>query len=287
MFGSCRYTYRRLPYVSGVPLRPKSCTLIYTDRGLNAIHPSSHTNLTYLYGITRLGFEILNQSSAATGRAPAFFAPPAVLHGVPQARPLDGLVAHPREVAHDLRRGPRPRRSAARRIELVRRPPASSSSKIVAYLIIHHANPTSTIPTCGIVVAAAVNLRQSCPIPCCGGDSRSLGAARRPRRQRIAWRRLRSVRPHRRAATAVSAALFAGALGGEPPAPGPAAARLAARISARGCSAGSRSPRARGRSRCGPGGLLYSHMSLSPSPSTRRIEIESPTARRLCASSST
>jgi hypothetical protein len=40
MFGSCRYTYRRLPYVSGVALHPKSCTLIYTGRGLDAIDPS-------------------------------------------------------------------------------------------------------------------------------------------------------------------------------------------------------------------------------------------------------
>jgi hypothetical protein len=41
MFGSCRYTYRRLPYVFGVALHPKSCTLIYTSRGLNAIQPSN------------------------------------------------------------------------------------------------------------------------------------------------------------------------------------------------------------------------------------------------------
>jgi hypothetical protein len=40
MFGSCRYTYRRLPYVSEVALHPKSWTLIYTGRGLDAIDPS-------------------------------------------------------------------------------------------------------------------------------------------------------------------------------------------------------------------------------------------------------
>jgi hypothetical protein len=60
---------------------------------------------------------------------------------------------------------------------------------------------------------------------------------------------------------------------GEPPAPGPPAARLAARISVRGRFVGSRSPRAHGRSRCGPGGLLCSQMSLSPSPSTGRTDL--------------
>jgi hypothetical protein len=50
MFGSCRYTYRRLPYVSRVALHPKSCTLIYTSRDLDAIHPSIIPILPFYMG---------------------------------------------------------------------------------------------------------------------------------------------------------------------------------------------------------------------------------------------
>ena len=50
-----------LPYISGgVALHPKSCTLIYTGRGLNAIQSINYTNSILLHGITRLGFEILD-----------------------------------------------------------------------------------------------------------------------------------------------------------------------------------------------------------------------------------
>jgi hypothetical protein len=163
-------------------------------------------------GITRLCFEILNQSSTACLKR----------------APLDSLVARPREVAHDLRWGPRPRRSAAQRIELVCRPPASSSSKIVTYLIIHHANQTSMIPTCGAVVAAAVNLRQPCPIPCCRGDAGVLARLVVLVADGLRGATSAPVCPHRRAATPVSAALLAGALGGgatRPGAPGRAPGR--------------------------------------------------------------
>ena len=49
IFGSCRYTYHRLPYVSRGALLPKSCTLIYIGRGLNAIHPQHYTPILSSY----------------------------------------------------------------------------------------------------------------------------------------------------------------------------------------------------------------------------------------------
>jgi hypothetical protein len=39
----------RLPYVFGVALHPKPCTLMYTGRGLNVVQPFSYTNYISLH----------------------------------------------------------------------------------------------------------------------------------------------------------------------------------------------------------------------------------------------
>ena len=61
IFGSCRYTYRKLPYVSRGALPHKSCTLIYTGRGLNAIHQLHQFYPFYTDGAPVFGFCITSK----------------------------------------------------------------------------------------------------------------------------------------------------------------------------------------------------------------------------------
>jgi hypothetical protein len=147
---------------------------------------SNHnTNSTFLHGITSLGFfPILSYTfrcpNPSAAGAPLLAPPPPPFRS---GRPLQGLLARPGEVLHDLRRGYVLRDAT----DFIHLPPSRVSSRSGSKRTLDNRHATvDDDPIRAAVVAAAVS-RQHCALPRATVVAAGPLHDAPPRRRRIAW----------------------------------------------------------------------------------------------------